>query len=137
MKILFICKHNRFRSKVAEAIFNKLNKNSKYKAESAGLILDKLRPYIEKNVINIMKEKGYNIKGKPKKATKKFLKKFDLIVIVADNADEKFFSDINIKRIKWKISDCSASDVKSIKKIINHIEKRVKDLIQKIPNFTN
>jgi len=48
MKILFVCKHNRFRSKVAEAFFNKLKKNKKIKAESAGLVLDKLRPYIEK-----------------------------------------------------------------------------------------
>ena len=76
-----------------------------------------------------MKEKGYNISGKPKKATREFLKKFDLIVIAADNVDEKFFSGINIKRIKWKISDCSASDIQSIKRIINQIEKKVKKLI--------
>ncbi len=132
MKILFICKHNRFRSKVAETIFNSLNKNPNIKAESAGLVLDELRPYIEMNVINAMKEKGYVIEGKPKQATRDFVKKFDLIVVVADNLDEKFFSDIGVKIMKWKISDCDASDIKSIKEIINQIEDNVKDLIEKV-----
>ena len=36
MKILFICKYNRFRSRVAAAYFKKINKNSKIKVESAG-----------------------------------------------------------------------------------------------------
>jgi len=35
MKILFLCKYNRFRSKVAEAVFNKLNHNNHMSAESA------------------------------------------------------------------------------------------------------
>jgi protein-tyrosine-phosphatase len=131
MKILFICKHNRFRSKIAEAFFKKLNKNKKIKAKSVGLFLDPLRPYIEKNVINIMKKRGYNIKRKPKQATNEFIKKFDLIIIVADNVDKKSFSDINVKIIKWKISDCDASDIKSIKRIVNQIENKVKILITK------
>ncbi len=37
MNILFVCKWNRFRSKVAEALFNQLNKNSKNNAKSGGL----------------------------------------------------------------------------------------------------
>ena len=129
MRILFVCKHNRFRSKVAEAVFKKLNKNKKIKAESRGIILDKLRPYIEKNVIKIMKEKGYTVRGKPKQITHKLIKKFDLIIIVADNIDKKFFSGSNKKIIVWKIPDCSCSDIESIKRIISQIEKRVKNLI--------
>jgi len=38
INILFICKHNLFRSQVAENFFNKLNKNKKYKSDSAGII---------------------------------------------------------------------------------------------------
>ena len=37
-RILFVCKHNIFRSQVAENLFNKLNKNKKYISDSAGLI---------------------------------------------------------------------------------------------------
>ncbi len=130
MKILFVCKHNRFRSKIAEAFFKKLNRNKKIKAKSVGLSLDPLRPYIEKNVIGIMKERGYNIKGKPKQATHTFIKKFDLIIIVADNVNNKSFSDIKVKIIKWKIPDCDGSDIKSIKKIINEIENKVKSILK-------
>ena len=36
-KILFICRHNRFRSKIAEGYFNKINKNVKVK--SAGIFI--------------------------------------------------------------------------------------------------
>ena len=39
MKILFICKYNAFRSKVAESYFNKMNKNKKIKAFSRGFIM--------------------------------------------------------------------------------------------------
>ena len=129
MKILFVCKYNRFRSQVAETIFNKLNKNPKIKAESLGLELDPLRPYIAKEVISILKEKGYDMKGKPEQATKELAKKYDLIVIVADNLDEKFFSDINTKTIKWKIQDCPIQEIELTKKIINQIEIKVKGLI--------
>ena len=37
MKILFICRHNRFRSKIAEAYFNKINKNKNLIAKGAGI----------------------------------------------------------------------------------------------------
>ena len=98
MKTLFICKHNRFRSKVAEGIFNKLSKENK--AKSAGLILDKSRPYICKNVLDVMKEKGYKIIGGSKVLDKNKLKDYGLIVIVADNVDKKSFVGFNGKIIK-------------------------------------
>ena len=130
MKILFVCKYNRFRSQVAETIFNSLNKNSKIESESLGLTLDPVRPFIAKEVISLMKEKGYNLKGKPTKATKELVKKYNLIVIVADNLGEEFFPEIKTKRIKWKISDCPIQDIKLTKKIINQIENKVKELIK-------
>ncbi len=129
MKTLFICKHNRFRNKVAEGIFNKLSKNNK--AKSAGLILDKLRPYICKNVLDVMKDKGYKIKSVSRVLNKKKLNDYDLIVIVADNVDKKSFVGFNGKIIKWKIPDCSEFDLEKIKKIVEGIEKKVKRLVEK------
>lgn len=129
MNILFVCKYNRFRSKVAEEIFNKLDKNEKIKAESAGIIIDSKRPYIEKNVIDIMEEKGYNIKGKSQKINPNFIKKSDLIIIAANDVNKKDLPTTNAKIIKWNIPDCYAYDIPSIKKIINQIEKKVKGLI--------
>ncbi|MEM4230614.1 MAG: low molecular weight phosphatase family protein [Candidatus Pacearchaeota archaeon] len=134
MKILFVCKHNRFRSKVAECIFNKLNKNPENWAESAGLLMDISRPYIEENVIKIMKEKGYDIKGAPRQLTKNLVKEFDVIVIVANNLEPEFFSDFKGKIIKWNIKDCDACDIKSIKEIIDEIEKKVTEFVNILLN---
>jgi len=125
MKILFVCKHNRFRSQVAETIFKKLNKQG-WEAESAGLKLDELRPYIEKNVIKIMEEKGYEIKGKPRKLSPSLINKFDIVVIVADNANIAGFKG---KIVRWKIHDTNANNITGIKKIIEEIEGKVKGLI--------
>ena len=129
MNILFICKHNRFRSKVAETFFKKLNKNKKIKVNSGGISLDILRPYIEKNVIKMMKEKDCDIKGKPKRITNKSIREANLIIIVADNVNKEYFSNSNARIIKWKIMDCDASDIKNIKRAINQIEHKVKRLI--------
>lgn len=131
MKILFLCKHNRFRSKVAEAIFNKLNNNKNINASSAGLILDELRPYVSLNVVNLLNKRGYSVLGFPCQITSKKINNHDLLVIVADNVDKRFFSDsFKGKIIQWKIKDCSEDDILGIDKRISEIEKKVETLIQ-------
>jgi len=132
MKILFICKHNRFRSKAAEAIFNKLNKDKKVSDESAGIITDGSRPYISNNVIKIMKEKGYDISGKPCKVDLNIINEYDILIIVADNVDKRLFDCYNGKVIQWKIPDADESEYEKIKLIINKIEKEIKNLLLKI-----
>ncbi len=133
MKLLFICKHNRFRSKVAEAIFNKLNKNPGIKAESAGIMIDEARPYIAENVIKIMREKGYSLdSGIPKRVTALDVNNYDLLVIAAHDVDEDFFNSSGFKGkiIKWDISDADEDEYQKIKKIIGRIEKKIKKLIE-------
>ena len=133
MKILFVCRHNRFRSKVAEAIFNRLNQNKKIKAESAGLIMDASKPYVEPLVIELLRSKGYLLNSfQPKQLTRKLAEKFDVIVIVADNVSKEFFHDFSDKIIKWEIKDADSLDKKEITKIINKIEKRVKALTKSL-----
>lgn len=129
MRILFVCKHNRFRSKVAECIFNKQNKNPRYRAESAGILLDPIRPYVSENVVKVIKEKGYVVKGKPKQFNKKMLRAFDILVIVANNVEEELFSEFKGRVLRWNIFDCDECDVNSIKKIIDEIERKVRELI--------
>ncbi len=46
INILFVCRYNRFRSRVAEAYFKKINKN--FKVKSAGLF--KGRPLSPKTI---------------------------------------------------------------------------------------
>ena len=132
-KILFICKHNKFRSKVGEAIFNKLNKNKNIIAESAGTIgSDNPTPY---NVVKILREKGYRVaRMKARKINLKKINDYDILIVVADNVDPQLFKDSGYrwKIIWWKVSDCMSIYVPGIRKRVDDIEKRVKKLIKRL-----
>jgi len=125
MKILMICKHNRFRSKVAEALFNLRNKNKKNKVRSRATQPDYIP--VAENVRKALKVLGIKkINRKPRKLMKKDISWADLIVVVADNIS----LDIpNKKIIKWKIPDTDQSNYKEILKISKIIEKKVRNLI--------
>ena len=130
MNILFICRHNRFRSKVAEAIFNKLNRNKSIKAESAGIIKD---IPASKNVRKVMKDKRMKLKSIiSRRFNEGIIRRTDIIVIVADNVSKGIFKKFGKKIIVWKISDVSQSDVKGIRKRVGMIEKRVAGLIKNL-----
>jgi protein-tyrosine-phosphatase len=128
MRVLFICKHNRFRSKVAEALFKKYNKNKQIKAESAGIDLDYI--LVAENVIEALKEFGINkVNRKPRKISKELINNSDLIVIVANNINKNMFKNYKKKIIVWKISDTNQDNYKGILKRTKLIEKRIKNLV--------
>ncbi|MBI2629167.1 hypothetical protein HYW74_03720 [Candidatus Pacearchaeota archaeon] len=132
--ILFICKHNRFRSKVAEAVFNKLNKNKKIKAKSAGIIIGSP---VSKIVISISKKKGYKISGKPQGLSTDLLKWADIYVIVADNVPREIFGNVTKYRKKlilWKIRDASEYNKKDIARAVNMIEGKIKKFVKELNN---
>lgn len=129
MNLLFICKANRFRSRVAEAIFNHYNKNKKIEVKSAGVKLDPIRPYVAKIVIDILNKKGIKMNDeKSKSVDENLIKLVDKIVIVADNVDPSLFP--NEKIIVWKIEDADESEVEKVKIIIDKIEGKVKDFLK-------
>jgi len=134
MEILFLCKSNRFRSKVAETIFKKLNKHKSIKVKSRGFLLDDKRPYVSKNVIKIMKKRGYDINGKSKLLKREDSQEADIIVIVTNQVNKDFFRHPKGKVIKWAIKDCDESETEKIKKIVDKIEKKVKNLIRTLNN---
>ena len=109
--ILFICKYNRFRSKTAEAIFNKINKDKTISVKRAGL----------------------KFNGKPTGLTTKLLKWQDTMIIVADDIPKSLFKE-NIKYgkklIVWNIPDSKTDTKEEIRKITKQIEKKVKELIK-------
>jgi protein-tyrosine phosphatase len=133
-KVLFVCKHNRARSKIAEVIFNKLaeERGIDARAESAGLLLDEKLPFVAESVIKLMAEKGYKIGGKPMQLTFRMLDNFDTIVIISEGFDEKMFDNFKGKIFIWKIKDASSSDLTGIRKIIDEIEKDVKKFLDEI-----
>ena len=125
MNLLFICKANRFRSRVAEAIFNHHNKNKKVEVKSAGVNLDTIRLYVAKIIIDLLNKKGIKMNDeKSRPVDENLIKWADKIVIVADNVDPNLFP--KEKREVWKIEDADESEVEKVKIIINKIEGKVK-----------
>src|SRR3989338_2751248 len=105
MNILFVCKYNRFRSKVAEAFFNRNNTNKKNKAKSAVVIEG--NP-IAPEVFEGAKDCDINIKSKPQSLSSKLLQWQDIVVIVANDVPVKLFEEnekYGKKVVVWNIED--------------------------------
>jgi len=130
--ILFVCKQNRLRSRIADAYFNKINKNKKIKTQSAGIF--KGRP-VNKKAIKILKKIGLNISGETKGISTELLRKQDLVVIVADNVPKSLFDERHIKKvIVWEIPDAKEGDLKTIMetlKLMINVRRLVKSLKKK------
>lgn len=135
MNLLFVCKHNRFRSNVAEALFRYYYKGDRIATKSAGLAIDIMRPYVSRNVISVLKEKGISLRDDGAKKIDDFVLKWaDKIVIVADNISPDMFRGREFIKGKevifWNIPDVSESDIQGITRRVNEIEKRVLELIK-------
>lgn len=129
VKVLFVCKHNRFRSKVAEAIFNHLNENSVNESRSRGMVRRDVDEFVAEKTIQVMGEKGYTIGNtKAKLINSKDIEWTDKIIIVADNASSAGFP--REKTAVWGIQDCSEFDEARIVDRVNEIELKVKELLK-------
>ncbi len=136
MNILFVCKHNIFRSKVAETYFNKINKDKNIKASSAGIIKGTNLLESQKKVVRLQRKIAnelfnIKIKGKPKSLSVGMLRKIDLIIIVANDIPISIFNnkDYVKKVIQWKISDVAyKEDSEAMKKTIKSIIQKVNKL---------
>jgi protein-tyrosine-phosphatase len=127
-KILFMCKYNAFRSRIAEEYFNKINTNQKIKAYSRGFIPGEDSDGIQKRMVKSLL--GVSIsKRKPIGVNIKDLKSADLIVVVADDVPKIMFNYpyvvLNKKMIFWKVKDEQYGKKENIKKIILEIKRKV------------
>ena len=145
-KILFICKHNVFRSKVAEAYFKKINKDKNIEVSSVGIIEADTLTEIEKSIVKqqreIAKRLGIDIIDSSRALKISLLSKQDMIVIVADDVQDiftnKFYLKPNLKVITWKIPDILKgtkdadefilSDIKEIMKKVDELSKQLSDM---------
>jgi len=123
INILFICRYNRFRSRVAEAYFKKINKNKKIKVDSAGAM--KGTP-VDNREIKAAKKFGLKINGKTKGISSKLLTLQDICIIVADDVPTSLIKDKTYNKGKtfvWNIKDG-----RDTQRIINQIMKKVDKL---------
>ncbi|MEM4259496.1 MAG: low molecular weight phosphatase family protein [Candidatus Pacearchaeota archaeon] len=135
MNILFVCKHNRFRSKVAEALFRHYYKGDSVRVKSAGTIIDLMHPYVARNVHLVLRERGISIRDDGAVKLDSFLLKWaDRIIIVANNVSPDMFKDKEILGNKpvsfWHIGDASESDIEGIRRRVSEIERCVVELLK-------
>ncbi len=129
LHVLFVCKYNRFRSKLAEAYFRKINKDRNIKSKSAGIF--KGNP-LDKDAKITAREMGTRIKGRPRGIDVKLLKWSDVIVILADDVlEDNFKSKFSKQRIitfKIKDSDSKEDNARVAKELKIAMNKLVKML---------
>jgi len=129
MKILFVCKHNRFRSKVAEALFRKHN-NGRDEVKSAGVRIDLTRPFVAFNVKKVLLKRGVRILDEKAREVNDFdLEWADRIIIVADNVPPGLFRDYGKEIDVWDVEDADESEERKIEGIVRDIDYRVKQLV--------
>ena len=129
--ILFVCKWNRFRSKIAESIFNKLNKNQNHKAKSSGIFPG--LP-ISKEIFRACKKLKYPISKKVEGISYPLLMWSNIIVVIEDSIPLSVFNEIikNDKKevIIWKIKDPHNSNKREA--TVRIIEQKIKSLIKNL-----
>ena len=126
INILFVCKYNRFRSRIADAYFKKINKNKNIKSKSAGLFRgNPLSPL----TVSIAKEMGLDITGQVKGISSKMLQWQDITVIVADDVPESIFDDFvnndDKKVLHWKFKDVLGKNIKKRERIMLQIQEKI------------
>lgn len=135
MNILFVCKYNRFRSKIAEEYFNQINKNKNIHVKSAGIIRGSYP--LDKREVQVARENGIKLEGRPRGLSTNLMRKIDLIIIVGDNIPKEIFNYNGYagKVIVWNIKDIINGESKVlIEKIIKKIMKKVRRLVNKLKN---
>jgi len=141
-RVLFICKHNLFRSQIAESFFKKINKNKKYVGDGAGIIKWDKKDLVGDKAYEMEKKVarkfGVKMGRKSKPLSSSLLKKTDIVVIVADDIPVSIFK--SEKSFKGKIILWKTTDVKSHHKnkekvateTIKFIENKVKRLVREL-----
>lgn len=130
MNILFVCRHNRFRSQIAESYFNKINKNKNLIAKSAGIFKGSYP--LDKQQCEVAKKLGIKICKRPQAISEHILNWKNIIIAITNDLPEGLFnySTHNHKVINWKILDEENQNEKNVEKIIKQIKKKVDKLVK-------
>jgi len=133
MNVLFICKYNKFRSKLAESFFKKYT--DKHLAKSAGII--KGNP-VDSAIKSCGNRNGIKVSGTSQNITVPLLRWQDMIVIVANDVPKSLFIEnvtVHGRKLQhWKIPDQHTDNPEEMDEIARKIEKKVIKLISELGN---
>jgi protein-tyrosine-phosphatase len=127
-KVLFVCTHNRGRSQMAEAFFNRYAP-SHIRAISAG---SQPAERLNQTVVNAMKEADLNISSqRPKPLTVEILDSAYIVITMGCGA-EKACPAAFVQTEDWQIEDPEGQSIRTVREIRDQIEIKVKHLIKQI-----
>ena len=127
-KVLFVCVENAGRSQMAEAF----SRAHGLEASSAGTMpAERVNPI----VVEVMKERGITMSGKPKMLTQDMIKEADLVVTMGCSVESvcprPMVEQMEKKLEDWHIEDPKAKTNADVRRIANQIETRVLELLKK------
>jgi len=127
-KVLFVCVENAGRSQMAEAFGRAYG----LEASSAGTVpAEKVNPL----VVQIMKERGISLPGKPKTLTQDMIREADLVVTMGCSVQQvcpkPMIEQMEKKLVDWQIEDPKGKSIEEVKEIASQIESKVLELLKK------
>jgi len=133
MRILFICKFNRFRSKVAEALARHYIRRKDVEVKSAGLMIDFMRPFMAQPVVEMLNHRDILIPNqKSELINDQMIKWADKIIVVSGDCP---IGNLPAGKVEiWPIGDASDHDQASILIRINEIENYVQQMADRLNN---
>ncbi len=128
-KVAFICVHNSCRSQIAEAL-GKHYGNKVFESYSAGT---ETKPQINQDAVRLMKE-VYGIDMELTQTSKVLadIPEIDIVITMGCNVNCPYLKSSH--REDWGLDDPSGKSDEEFIKTINTIDKKIKDLIQRINN---
>ena len=126
MNLLFVCRYNRFRSRIAEALFNQYTTNKTISVKSAGISLDYAGQYILPQAAKVLDKMGVPFTDKKADLINDSLIKWaDRIVIVADNVPSTLFPAHKVTCIdipdEWSTEDSTLRTTRQIEKFVRKL----------------
>ncbi|MCK9595937.1 hypothetical protein M0R19_02010 [Candidatus Pacearchaeota archaeon] len=135
MRILFICKYNAFRSRIAEEYLKKINQNPDVEVISEGLIMDGRADAEQVTTARELLDIDIS-QREPEPLNLDDLEEADKIIVVADDIPKIIFNykkNLLMKKIEfWGIKDEQFQNTKNINKIVLKIKKKVEELNKKL-----
>ena len=131
---MFVCRSNTGRSQVAEALYNKITQ-SKNAISTGKIVKDGIKTVGEKSATDLiaaMKMRSIDISSNERtQISKDMVEDVDKVIVMAEPENIPDWLK-NIKQYEyWKIEDIKGKNLEDSVSIINRIELKVKELINK------
>ena len=128
-KVLFICVGNSCRSQMAEGFANHLGKEI-IEAISAGT---QPAERVASFAVEAMKEKGIDISNhEPKMLTMEMLNSADYVISMGCGVEESCPLPLRKDTVDWGLDDPHGQGIDKYREVRDEIERRVKNLLEKI-----